>query len=55
MHPYHIIQRKEPYRELGGNYFDQQRPELTAQRLVKRLERLGFDVTIHQLSPAAAA
>jgi len=52
---YHIIQRKEPYRELGGNYFDQQRPELTAQRLVKRLERLGFDVTIHQLSPAAAA
>jgi transposase len=43
---YHMIERKEPYRELGGNYFDQQRPEVTAQRLVKRLEKLGFQVAI---------
>jgi len=52
---YHIIQRKEPYHELGGDYFDQRRPEATAKRLVKRLERLGFQVSLQQsLAPVAA-
>lgn len=50
---YHLVLRKEPYRELGSNYFDQIRPEATAQRLVKRLQRLGFSVTL-QKAPAAA-
>lgn len=50
---YHIIQRKEPYRELGGNYFDQRRPAVTAQRLVKRLEMLGFKVSLQQVSVAS--
>ena len=45
---YYMIQRKEPYRELGGNFFDQRRPEVTAQRLVKRLEKLGFQVSLQQ-------
>ena len=43
---YHLITRKEPYRELGGNYFDQIHPEKTAKRLVKRLEQLGFHVSL---------
>jgi len=54
---YHIIQRKEPYRDLGGDYFDKQRPEATAKRLLKRLQHLGYDVShIEQLatSPVAA-
>jgi transposase len=42
---YHLIQRNEPYRDLGSDYFDKQRPEATAQRLLKRLQRLGFDVS----------
>jgi transposase len=42
---YHLIQRNEPYRDLGGDYFDKQRPEATAQRLMKRLQRLGYDVS----------
>ena len=42
---YHLIQRKEPYQDLGGNYFDQQRPEATAQRLISRLHQLGYDVS----------
>jgi transposase len=46
---YHMIMRKEPYRELGGNYFDQHRPEATAKRLVRRLEQLGFQVSLEQL------
>jgi transposase len=41
---YHLIQRNEPYHELGSDYFDKQRPEATAQRLLKRLQRLGYDV-----------
>jgi transposase len=51
---FHMIQRKEPYRELGGNYFDQRRPAVTAQRLVKRLEKLGFQVSLQQTSVAVA-
>jgi transposase len=42
---YHVIVRNEPYRELGGDYFDQQDPETTAKRLVKRIEKLGYQVT----------
>jgi transposase len=49
---YHLIQRKEPYQELGGDYFDKRRPEATARRLVKRLEQLGFTVSIQQPAPA---
>lgn len=51
---YHLIQRQEPYRELGGNYFDIRRPEATAKRLVKRLEQLGFSVALQQLAPLPA-
>ena len=52
---YHLIQRQEPYRELGGDYFDQRRPEVTAKRLIKRLEQLGYSVSLQQpavLTPA---
>lgn len=52
---YHVIQCKEPYRELGGDYFDQRRPETTANRLVKRLERLGYQVSIQQQTLSEAA
>jgi transposase len=51
---YHLIQRNEPYHELGGNYFDNRRPEATAKRLVKRLEQLGFSVALQQLAPIPA-
>ncbi len=51
---YHMIQRKEPYRDLGADYFDKRRPEATAKRLVKRLEQLGYQVALEQtLAPAA--
>jgi transposase len=49
---YHVILRKEPYRELGADYFEKRRPEATARRLAKQIERLGFEVT---LAPVAAA
>ena len=43
---YHLIQRQEPYRELGGDYFDRRCPEATAKRLVKRLAQLGYQVSL---------
>jgi transposase len=49
---YHLIKRHEPYRELGPDYFDKCRPEATAKRLTRRLEKLGYQVT---LQPTAAA
>jgi len=45
---YHIIQRKEPYQDLGGDYFDKRRPEATAKRLIQRLEKMGYQVMLQQ-------
>jgi transposase len=52
---YHMIKRKEPYHELGGDYFDKRRPEATAKRLVKRLEQLGFSVSLDLAAAPLAA
>jgi transposase len=51
---YHLIKRKEPYHELGGDYFDKRRPEATAKRLIKRLVSLGYSVSVQQPDPATA-
>ena len=52
---YHLIKRKEPYKELGGNYFDQRNVEATAKRLTKRLEKLGYQVSIQPSQVVASA
>jgi transposase len=49
---YHILMTGEVYRELGADYYQTADPQRTARRLTKRLERLGFTVT---LAPAPAA
>jgi len=43
---YCMIQRREPYRDAGADYFDQLQLEDTARRLVKRLEGLGYHVEL---------
>jgi transposase len=52
---YHLIVRKEPYRELGGDYFDNIHPERTAKRLIKRLEQLGFQVSVQEFAAPTVA
>ena len=47
---YYMIQRQEPYREAGGGFFDRLQPKDTARRLVKRLEHLGYHVTLQNPS-----
>jgi transposase len=49
---WHMLFRKEAYRDLGPNYLDAKRPERTKQTCISRLKRLGFDVT---LTPRNAA
>jgi transposase len=50
---YHLLKRQEPFRELGGNYFDERKRESVTNRLVRRLERLGFEVALAS-KPASA-
>jgi len=47
---YYILSRQEPYRDLGSAHFDRLDSTARAQRLVKRLTDLGFQVEIR---PAA--
>jgi hypothetical protein len=48
---YYILSRRVPYRELGPLYFDALDRQRVQQRLVQRLERLGYTVN---LQPVAA-
>lgn len=50
---YHLIKNQETYRELGGDYFDKLNPQTVAKRLVRRLETLGYNVTLEQALPVA--
>lgn len=43
---FHMIARGTHYQELGSNYFDRQKPEVVKNRLVRRLEKLGYVVTV---------
>jgi len=43
---YHVILRREPYHELGEDYLQQITPTMRAQRLVRQLSRLGFEVAL---------
>jgi transposase len=48
---YYILTRREPYRELGVAYFDQRERQHVRRRLVQRLERLGYAVTLQPATP----
>lgn len=48
---YQMLKTDQPYRELGENYFDNLRPEKTAGRLVRRLQKLGYQVSIQKSAP----
>ena len=47
---YYMIQRRQPYRDAGADFVDHLQPENTARRLVKRLENLGYQVTLQSCS-----
>jgi transposase len=47
---YHMLSTRRDYHDLGGNYFDERHREQVSRRLTRRLEALGYSVS---LSPAA--
>jgi transposase len=48
---WHIIQEGTVYAELGGNHYDRLHPDRSARRLIKRLEQIGFQVTVKKALP----
>jgi transposase len=52
---YHILSRRQPYQELGVTYFDNLERQHVERRLVRRLERLGYHVTLQPGHPASDA
>jgi transposase len=49
---FHMLARHEPYHELGHNYLDEQRRDHLRDRLTRRIERLGYRVSLDPI-PAA--
>ncbi|HEY0734362.1 MAG TPA: IS110 family transposase [Herpetosiphonaceae bacterium] len=43
---YYVLSRKEPYQDLGANSFDARDRQAVQRRLVRRLEQLGYQVTV---------
>ena len=42
---YHMLQKREPYREFGHELFDQRKQDATVRHLIRRLDKLGVQVT----------
>jgi transposase len=45
---YHILKYKRPYKELGVDYLDQRRKDKIARSYIKRLNHLGYEVTLQE-------
>jgi transposase len=50
---YHKLTRHQPYDDLGADYYLRRDEQAHARRLVRQLERLGYDVTLNREDPAA--
>ena len=49
---YNVIRRKEDYVEFGADYYDQRNKPKVVARLLKRLQRLGYEADLREI-PAA--
>ncbi len=43
---WHVVSKGVEYKERGGDYFDRMNSEQTKNKLIKRLERLGYEVDL---------
>ncbi|MEE9251482.1 MAG: hypothetical protein V3U93_10255 [Alphaproteobacteria bacterium] len=50
---YHMLKDGSEYAELGADYLDKLDPQRVTRYLVKRLHRLGYDVTLTPQKTAA--
>lgn len=49
---YYLCKRGSSYEDLGESYFDFREKQRTQRRLVKRLEKLGYAVSLHEMTAA---
>ncbi|WP_430510892.1 IS110 family transposase [Gottfriedia solisilvae] len=47
---YYLLTRKEMYRDLGEDYYDKQKEVSLVRHSVRRLEKLGYSVSIEEVS-----
>jgi transposase len=45
---YHILKYRRPYKELGVDYLDRKRKDKIARSYIKRLNHLGYEVTLKE-------
>jgi transposase len=50
---FYMLSRNEPCRELGADYFDVHRHAYLVDRFTRRLERLGYRVSLEPMSAPA--
>jgi transposase len=43
---FHMLKNQQPYQDLGADYFDRRNVEQLKRSLIRRLERLGLQVTV---------
>lgn len=43
---YHLLTRQEDYKDLGANYFENRQQDAKVKQSVRKLENLGFTVTL---------
>lgn len=48
---YYVLTRQQPYTDLGADYFDKHRAEAIKRHHIRRLERLGYSVTLQAQGP----
>ena len=50
---YHMLSRRQPYHELGADYFDQRSKGVKTDWLLKQFHKLGYNVSLEPLPLAA--
>lgn len=43
---YHLLTRQEDYKDLGADYFEKRHQDAVVRQTVRKLENLGFTVTL---------
>ena len=50
---YHMLARRQPYQELGADYFDQRSKGVKTDWLIKQFNKLGYTVSLEPIPQAA--
>jgi transposase len=45
---YHLLDKREPYHDLGVTYLEERNRDAVKRRAIKRLERLGYQVDVRE-------